>query len=92
VLRGLILSVVACDGLFAAMVPSLAIGTRVQGIPVQRRWGIRALAVLALVVSVLQDVLPGPPTAIFALSAALVLWSAVEVSGIARRMRGLEQR
>lgn len=91
-LRGVILAVVASDGLFAAMVPSLAIGTRVRGIPVQRIWGIRALAVVALVASVLQDVLPGPPTAIFALSAALVLWSAVEVSGIARRMRGLEQR
>jgi hypothetical protein len=89
-LRGILLSIVVCDGLFAAMVPSFARGTRVQGMSVRRTWGLRALAAVAVVVCALEDAVPGPPIGIFVLSAALVVWSAVEVSGIARRMRALE--
>jgi hypothetical protein len=84
-----VISVVLADGVSAWSVAGFTRGTTVRPVVRRRHQALVALSAVSVVVA-LNSNLIAPPKFVFLISATVLIWTALEIRGIARRMRALE--
>ena len=84
-----VIGVVVADGAFAWSIAGFTRGTKVSPVPRRRHQLLVALAAVSVAIAFMSDRI-GPPKLLFTVSAALLVWTALEVRGIAGRLKALE--
>lgn len=84
-----VIGVVVADGAFAWSIAGFTRGTKVSPVPRRRHQLLVALAAVSVAIAFMSDRI-GPPNLLFMVSAALLVWTALEVRGIAGRLKALE--
>ena len=84
-----VISIALADGVFAWSIADFTRGTSVAPVPRHRRFALLALSAASVAVTCVTIRAP-PPSILFAMWAAVLLWTALEIRGVARRMRALE--
>ena len=84
-----VISVVLADGVSAWSVAGFTRGTTVRPVARSRHQSLLALSALNVMVALNSNLLV-PPKFVFLISATVLIWTALEIRGIARRMRALE--
>ena len=84
-----VIGVVVADGAFAWSIAGFTRGTKVSPVPRRRHQLLVTLAAVSVAIAFMSDRI-GPPSLLFMVSAALLVWTALEVVGMARRLKALE--
>ena len=84
-----VIGVVVADGAFAWSIAGFTRGTKVNPVPRRRHQLLVALAAVSVAIAFMSYRI-GPPNLLFMVSAALLVWTALEVRGIAGRLKALE--
>ncbi len=88
--EGALLLIALADGLFVFAMPGLVRGTGVPPISRTRARAMLALAALSAWFALNEVTSRDPPALFFATSSVVLIWSAVEIRLLAKRMRALE--
>jgi hypothetical protein len=84
-----VIGVVVADGAFAWSIAGFTRGTKVSPVPRHRHQLLVALAAVNVAIAFMFNLM-APPRLLFTVSAALLVWTALEVFGMARRLKALE--
>ena len=84
-----VIGVVVADGAFAWSIAGFTRGTKVSPVPRRRHQLLVTLAAVSVAIAFMSDRI-GPPSLLFMVSAALLVWTALEVVGMAQRLKALE--
>ena len=85
-----VVAIPIADGVFAWSIADFTRGTSVRSVPRRRHQALLVLAAASVVIALRSQTVT-PPRLLFMVSAAVLLWTAIEVRAIARRLRAQDR-